>query len=442
MAKEKNIYDQFASSNVKKVRKISEEEDVRISSGKSDYMKITDGSNKIRIMPKRKNEDHWMINVAKRWITVESEDRKKKEGARRNVLDGAVHGGLSIDPIDAYIEFCKSKLDEDDPEDRRKLKIVTATSFDGGMALSNSWMVYASHVKGGKITKIEKLELNKTLRDAINKEMFIEDDDDPIETDPYTDPKTGRPVIINHDSNAKKGGNRYSVKVADKAIKLEKEDLELLLKMTPLSELLKYDAKQFELALEGIRYVDEEEDINLFEDEEFQEIIEKLKDEMSSPISNKGKKKSEDNDEDEDEEEEPVVTKKKKGKVVDESDDEDEDDEDDNEDVDEDDEEAEKNKFSNMSRKELIKYKKENDCDIKILKSDSDDDIREKLLEYEQNSVDVDEDDEEEGYENDDEDDEEELPVKGKKGSENKKGSSKLTIEDIKRSLKNAGKKK
>src|SRR3546814_3133058 len=64
--------------------KISEEEDVRLAAGRSGSMKLTEGANKIRIMPKRKNEEHWMISVAKRWFDIESEDKKKDKERRRS----------------------------------------------------------------------------------------------------------------------------------------------------------------------------------------------------------------------------------------------------------------------------------------------------------------------------------------------------------------------
>lgn len=101
------------------------------------------------------------------------------------------------------------------------------------------------------------------------------------------------------------------------------------------------------------------------------------------------------------------------------------------EDGDDDDDDAEvgEDKFDKMDRKQLKKFIKDNELDIKVSKKDEDDDIRNKIreaLEDDEDEEDEDADDNNESTDEDDEDDEEKKPPKkersrgGKKNSESK----------------------
>ena len=80
------------------------------------------------------------------------------------------------------------------------------------------------------------------------------------------------------------------------------------------------------------------------------------------------------------------------------------------------DEDAEDDDYDDMSRKELIAYIKENDLDIKCIKSKSDDDYREEIREAE--------------AEEEDEEEEEEKPKKKPKAAKKSKKKAKKPVED------------
>ena len=83
---------------------------------------------------------------------------------------------------------------------------------------------------------------------------------------------------------------------------LSDEEIEHFLTMKPLSEVIyKYEMRDFEKALEGLQNFDDENEIGLFEDEDWLEHVEEIKAQYES---------------DEEDEEKPKAKKKTSKKVV------------------------------------------------------------------------------------------------------------------------------
>jgi hypothetical protein len=181
------------------------------------------------------------------------------------------------------------------------------------------------------------------------------------------------------------------------------------MKLTPIAEMYTncYGLKQFERALEGLQCFDEENEIDLFDDDEWVEHLEEIRaqydaeDEEEKKPTKKASKTVE------------KPAKKKVEEPEDESDDEEED-----EVEDEKEDNGEGDEFDGMDRTALKKYINSNELEITVKKSSSDDDIRNAIREEVSKPKD---DDVEEEEETDDEEDDND--------------SSTVSIEDIRKKL-------
>ena len=319
--------EQFKATSTKKLKSFTEKEDSYTSKGvSSDFIQIKEGSNKIRLFPKHPDEENFTIMRAQYWLTLEND---KGEMGRRTVLSAIVHGNQKKDIVDEYVKFCKNNLSSDE-DDRAKLKLLT--DWQKGLTLSTSWIAYGKKIIKDGEDQFGLIELNKSTRDGINSLAFVEDEDDVMETDPFTDPDEGYPVIIKYDPSQKKAADKYKVTLAKNNLPLTDEELEIFADKTPLSQLtmLQYSNVDFENALEGLKNFDEDNEINLFDSDEFQDVISELK----KSFGGKKKVQSHSNDDDDDENKQPkkvVKTTQTSKKVVSKSNDDDDDDDDDDE---------------------------------------------------------------------------------------------------------------
>lgn len=425
-----SIFDKYKPTSTTTVKKIMEEEDAATSFNKrSGRLELSDGLNKIRIGPKHPGEDSFMHIHGCHWITIQKEDG---EPGRRTVQNARLHANIKQDPIEAYVDFCKTKLATGEQEDTDKIKLLT--DYKTGLNLSTTWLSYGKLIKGEHRGAWELFEYKRSVRDALKSSMIIEDEDEAIEADPFTDPLTGRCILLTYNSKAKKSTDYYKVQIAEKKTPITEDEMIAYDKLTPISKLpeVNYTMKDFELALEGLEYYDEEHDINLFADEEFQGILKTIKKQLVKKAD--GIASDVENEEVSDElpfDEDEKPKKKVVGKVVKEKttkkekipEPEEEDPEEESQPEEDDEDKVGSDKFSKMDREELKIYKAEKEYDIKLFKNDTDEDIRNKLREAEAAAG---EDPDPEPEEEDDE------PVAVKKAPT----KPKLTLEEIKRQMK------
>lgn len=368
MAKSKR--EKYKAANLAALKKKVDKEDSLIGySGGSEFLEIVEGkSNKFRLLPAHKGVDYYVIRK-RYWLTLEGDDG---DNVRRTVLDSRIHGGTKKDLIDEYLKWCKDNVTDKD-------KIESVNHWSTGLKAENSFICYAVKISGDT-KEFGLLNFKKTVRDAVNKATFVEDDDEPIEVDPFTDLDEGLPLIIRYNSkpNKKKGEDYYDVQVGKKSVAIGDEEFDLFDEAKPLTELYDnvYSLSNFETALEGLKWFDAEHEIDAFDEEEWIETIEEVKDQYEGG--------SDDSDEEEEEDEKPKRKKsKKKPEPEEDEDDSDEDEEDDSDsDSDDDDEEDEDDSddddgLDDLSRSELKSYIKVNDLEFRVKKSMDEDDIRE-----------------------------------------------------------------
>lgn len=412
-----SLRSQFKATAIKSLRKTIDKDDAMVGVQSNDYLNLEDGKTlKIRIFPAHPGHEQFYVSRKCYWLSFTTQDGETKRGT---VLDSIAHGGTKMDLIQEYIKFAKKRY----ANDSDKMEALVGTGMNSNSLNPQfSWLCYADVVRDGEELKPKLWEFKKMVRDLLNKLAFNEDEDEPIEVDPFTDPDEGLPVMVKYlkNPNKKKGENYYEVNFAKKPVArpLSDEELEYFANIKPLSEVISaYTMRDFDRALEGLQNFDEDNDFGLFNDDDWLEIVEKVKAQYDSV----------DSDDDEEEKTSKKKTTKKVTKKAEPEpeDDEDSDDEDTDEEETEDDSDEDSNdddEYTDMDRKELKAVIKNKGLDISVKKSMSDDDIREAIREALKNA---DEDSD------DDEDDTEE--------EEDEKPAGKVSLDDIRKKL--AGKK-
>lgn len=393
-----NLRAQLKATSIKKLQKQVDAENEMVGTGSStEYLNLEDGKTiKIRIFPAHPGQEEFYVAKKCYWLTFNTDDGDTRRGT---VLDSKVHGGTKWDIVEEYVKWAKKHVGND----AEKLEALVGNGpKSNSLNPQYTWLCYADRVNGDDQLRAKLWEFKKMVRDAMNKLAFSEDEDEVIEVDPFTDPDEGLPINVTYrkNPNKKKGENYYEVAFPKKvsARPLTDEEIEYFMTLKPLSEVIyKYGMRDFERALEGLQNFDEENEIGLFDDDDWLEHLEEIKAQYDA----------------EEEEEKPKKSAKKvvkkdapapKKAVVEDDDEEEEDDTPEEED---DAEEAEGDEFDDMDRSELKKYISKNGLEISVKKSMSDDDLRE-AIRAASKEEDAEADDEEE----DDDTDNEEAPAK------------------------------
>lgn len=417
-----SLRDQFKPTSVKSLRKVAEEDEKMLGISSNEYLQLEDKKTiKVRIFPAHPGVESFYVRRKCYWLPFQRNDG---EMGRTSVNDSVIHGGTKYDLIDEYVKAAKKFINGDS----EKLEAITGRD---GLLPSYSWICYADKVQPDTELKAKLWEFRKVVRDALNRLTFTEDDDEAIETDPFTDIDEGLPIMVgyNKNPNRKKGENYYDVAFAKKPTPrpLSDAELEYFSTLKPLNEIIgKYTMQDFDRALAGLQIFDEEHEIGLFDDDDWLEKVEEIRAQYDSDDNEDGgkrksakkttKKKSEDEDDDEDDK----PAKKKSSKKSEPEDDDDSDDEDekpskkgnakkqpepeDEDEDDDDDSDSDDDELDDLDRSELKKYIKENKLEVTVKKSMSDDDIREAIRAAQKSDDDEDGDDDEDDSDDDDDD--------------------------------------
>lgn len=364
-----SLKDKYKATALDTLKKSVQEEDQNLNSGnnRAGYHTIEDGQNRFRLYPKHPDAEKFYIMKTVHWVGIENDEGETK---RTPVLNGKVHGGAKMDIFEEYIKMSTSILKDSDDEDA-EAKIKSLTSWEGGISASSTWMAYADKISkttAGTTKEFNILEFKMTVRNDLNKiaNSNLEESDEPIMIDPFTDPETGTPIVI--DKSGKGNKTKYSTMLGKKAMPLTEKDLEKLDKATPLHELFSYSKSDFDKAVEGLQNFDSEHEIGVWETDEWQEKLEELKAQFADkPSKTKSAKKTVVEDDEEEEKSKKSITKKKSTPIEEEEE---------AEESEEEESEDEGDQFDKMDRNSLKIYNRDNNCGIIVKPSMSDDDIR------------------------------------------------------------------
>ena len=405
MAKENSLRSQLKATSIKRLQKQIDEDNAMVGAQNStEYLNLEDGKTiKIRIFPGHPGVQDFYVAKKCYWLSFVGDDGETHRGT---VLDSKVHGKTKFDVVEEYVKWAKKKIGND----ADKLEALVGNGpKSNSLNPQYSWLCYADKINGDDQLRAKIWEFKKMVRDAMNKLAFSEDEDEVIEVDPFTDPDEGLPIMVTYrkNPNKKKGENFYEVSFPKKvsARPLTDEEIEYFMTLKPLNEILsKYGMKDFERALEGLQNFDEENEIGLFDDDDWIEHLEEIKaqyDSDDSEADSAPKKKT--------------AVKKAVKKAYAKSEDDEEEEKDEAEDEEEDDEEEDDeegndedgDEFDSMDRVALKKYITANGLEISVKKSMSDDDLR-NAIRAAAKSDDADEAEDEE----EDDETEEEAPAK------------------------------
>jgi len=346
--------DQFKATSVSELKKLRDKEDKIVgSTGGRDFIEIQEGINKIRLAPKFPNEKDFYLMRMVHWGSVESKDGDLK---RLPILNSKIHGGTELDIFEEYISKAKEEL----KNDVEKAKLIT--DWKTGISSVTSWWAYGWKLAKGENPKFGIFEFKKSVRDQLNSITIIEDDEEAIEIDPFTDVEEGKPIIVTYDPKAK-AADKYKTQLAKNALPLTDEMFEELTSKQPLSEMMRnvYTIQDFEKALEAIQNFDMENEIDIFDTEAFKSCIKAVKAQYSQDeklvvkVEPKKVESSKKVVQVADEVEEEIILKAK-SKIGDE--------------------------FDSMDRTELKEYIGENELEVTVKKADSDDEIRLKVRNF------------------------------------------------------------
>ena len=413
MAKENSLRSQLKATSIKRLQKQIDEDNAMVGAQSStEYLNLEDGKTvKIRIFPGHPGVQDFYVAKKCYWLSFVGDDGETHRGT---VLDSKVHGKTKFDVVEEYVKWAKKKIGND----ADKLEALVGNGpKSNSLNPQYSWLCYADKINGDDQLRAKIWEFKKMVRDAMNKLAFSEDEDEVIEVDPFTDPDEGLPIMVTYrkNPNKKKGENFYEVSFPKKvsARPLTDEEIEYFMTLKPLNEILsKYGMKDFERALEGLQNFDEENEIGLFDDEDWIEHLEEIKAQYDS----------DDSEEDSAPKKKTAVKKAvKKAYAKSEDDEEEEKDEaDDEEEDDEEENDEDGDEFDSMDRVALKKYITANGLEISVKKSMSDDDLRNAI----RAAAKSDEADEADEADDEEEDDEEE-----------EKAPAKVSLSDIRKKL-------
>jgi len=410
----------FKGSSVAKLKEQEEQTEKLAGTsngGRAGYHEIDNGTNKFRIYPGQGDETFCLPKVTV-WLPREVEEKDEKGKTKKvvknmPVFNAKVHGGYEKDLVEEYVKFVTALL-QDEIDDADELKTRLAILKNGkapSTKISNDikYVCYADKIstKPDKsiVKKFARLEFGKSIKDQINKQAFSEDSDDPIETDIISDPDNGFVVKIVRDPNAKTANDFYSVslEVAKGAMPLTDEELEFLETQESLTSLLTNTFKRsdYENQLAGLQIYDEKHGFGAFAHDSWLDIVEEIDamvpedDEKKEPETKKVGAKSEKSSPKEEKKSTaktppPAKKKAKSGDM-----------------------------FDDMDRTELKEYIAEEELEILVKKSMSDDDIR--SLIREEHLKDEEEEPAKKIVAEEEDDEEEEAPIKETPFKEEKK---------------------
>jgi len=347
--------------------------------GSSGRLKVTDGQNKFRIYPAQVGSDSFCYARTVHWLPREIEEGGKKVISRRPVFSSKVHGGTPKCVIEEYIRFVfKTVYAESSDKEVRDTKLKTLRNWKTGITSRTHWVMYAEKIDGVN-SEFGLLEASAAVKDKMNEIAIGQDESgQPISTDPFTDPDSGKALLVTYDSaDGTLPQDRYRASLEWKGdYSLSDEALEKLMKADSLKDRFVdvYTKKDFDLAIDGLTLFDEDSGYGIFGFDEFLDICEEI-----SNYYDDGQ-----GDDDQDKKEAPGA-KATEGELFEDDGvkaggEEEEEEEEDEEDEEGDVGDAIDNQpelFSDMERDELQKHIKDAKMSIRVLKKYSDEDLRE-----------------------------------------------------------------
>lgn len=294
------------------------------------FATVQKGKNVFRVVPAM-GKAYVACKMSKLRVEVPTYDANGKvtgkEVKDKNVFCADIHGKNLLkgkDPIVLYCDYVRKKASEeyqDDTERRKYLNPIMGykkgNKFVWGI---NPTLAYVCYVYQGN-KDFARLQLYGTWMNRIKEISVEQSDDDTVSFDIFSQMEGAYPLVITMGEDDK-GKKTYSLSAGipkkgqswDEFFEetaIPDEDMEYFLNEVPsLEEIYKdsYRTKDFEMALDGLKRFDEENNYDIFSDDEFLNEIEEMAAMLPDDSQSEEDKKTP-FDEDEDEEEKPAPKK-------------------------------------------------------------------------------------------------------------------------------------
>ena len=294
------------------------------------FATVQKGKNTFRVAPSM-GKAYVACKMSKLRVEVPTYDENGnvtgKEVKDKNIFCADVHGRNLLkgkDPIVLYCDYVRKKASEeyqDDTERRKYLNPIMGykkgNKFVWGI---NPTLAYVCYVYQGN-KDFARLQLYGTWMNRIKEISVEQSDDDTVSFDIFSQMEGAYPLVITMGEDDK-GKKTYSLSAGipkkgqswDEFFEettIPDEDMEYFLNEVPsLEEIYKdsYRAKDFEMALDGLKRFDEENNYDIFSDDEFLNEIEEMAAMLPDDSQSEEDKKTP-FDEDEDEQEKPAPKK-------------------------------------------------------------------------------------------------------------------------------------
>lgn len=295
-------------STIVETRKEADKHSRFFSKGYTDFLKIESGMNSFRIAPPHNPEHTPFTPLRTTWLEVEVDeldDDKNPTGKKvvknRRIFIATIHGGLPKDPIETYIKYVRHRADDEFTSKGDRSKFLSPISgwrgkdgkWNPGIRPSTNYICYA----WDRQWNFGRLELYPRDINGIEKLNIDEETGEPIETDVFTDPDTGRWLNINLFKNDEGKNERIltkrefipkkGIKSADLAQAWEEFEDSCRIPDDKLKEWSEkdslndiyvgtYSRKDFDMAINGLARFDSKNGYGIFENSEFIDELEEI----------------------------------------------------------------------------------------------------------------------------------------------------------------------
>lgn len=260
-----------------------------------DYLKIPEGTSKWRIFPAQEAERPFLYMKVVSWLPQEvyvnkegkevrnpkPEDTQflKLVNKRKPIFNGRVHGSYEKDLVEEYIKFFKNLVFEELDVNSAKEKMKVLQNFQTGIMPKIAWVCYAQKLNKDGTKDFGRLEMSPSLKDYLSKISNTEDPDQPIQTDPFTDPDEGKAVLITFNKEAEPA-KKYSAAIEFRG-NYSLTDAELV-KLDDFDKLWEvvgdsiYKRGDFDRTLVGLEMFDTENKLGVFQYDTWLDICEEI----------------------------------------------------------------------------------------------------------------------------------------------------------------------
>lgn len=247
-----------------------------------------DGKALYRFMPTQEGGKFWAVPKVVSWLPLEVEKDGETKMSRRPIFNSRQHAGIKYDIVEEYVNFILDNKDAfDNFEDINTAIIESPYPIKTGITPKATKVAYTLELDPDLkdeeglpvIIDFGRYEIKTSVWNEVNNFMTNTDNhDEALTHDPFTEIDEGYYIIVNFRKN------KYEVTVKRKAFPVPDEYLEQFQALKPLEEVMKYKESDWDKQIEGLRNVDEQFNVGLFDSTEFKAIINKVRAELDDKL--------------------------------------------------------------------------------------------------------------------------------------------------------------